>query len=131
MCKMFLMIFSLLLATVAPSYAVTDAMFIQGIPLVEGQEVNAMGIVEYHTHAKDASIVGAYARLRVNNGEFDILLDSVGKKLASEKDGIGVMVRGTVTGKAYDKATNMIVSSAANSDHGKARVPQIRIMSFE
>ena len=107
------------------------ALFDPNTPLVTGQEVRTKGVVEYNTPAKNSHVSRAYARFKVANGQFGILLDSRGEEMARTMDGKTIEVRGTLTGKATFDMTSSLSSPTSGTISKVTRNPELKIEEFK
>ena len=87
-----------------------------------GKEITITGTIDYNT---------TYARLKVEGGEFGILLDETGEKMASELDGQRVEVNGVLTGKATYDMISALSTPTSGTVSGTIQVPELRVIDFK
>ncbi len=88
------------------------------------QPIGATGKIEFHNWTPPI------ARLKLAEGEFEILMDTLGRELARRMDGKTVEVHGSLTGKAF---YDMVVSSNYNSagTYDVNRIPELKVADYK
>jgi hypothetical protein len=114
-----------------PGQSALAALFDPNVPLTAGQEVTATGLIEFNTPEKSRNVFTKYARLKLANGEFGILMDSLGEQMAKTMDGKRVEVKGTLTGESGYDMTASLSSGTTGSVSGASRVPQLKVAEFK